>query len=241
MAYWYTNLRQDCFPMLPDAMSGDPIRAYVLDGIASGTLKPQQKLPTERQLADQFGRPRSAVRKTLMILEAEGRIVRHVGRGTFVTQQSAPPVNGTAMLVPDTSPSDLIEARLVFEPNLAPLIASNATSADFRKMADCLEAAAAAKSLEEYEAQDDAFHLAIAQATHNSLLIRTAEMLSTARHDAAWGFLKERRGTFKPMRRTQVRAQHLAILDAIRERDVDATRQLLLDHLLDVRQNLLGR
>jgi len=222
--------------MMPHAISADPVRSFVLDGIASGRLKPQQKLPTERQLADQFGQPRSAVRKALTILEAEGRIMRHVGRGTFIL---AP--DKEMIVAPDASPAELIEARIAFEPTLVPLVASHATGADFRRMEGCLEAASAARTLDDYEQQDDAFHLAIAQATHNSLLIRTAEMLSMARHNAAWGFLKQRRGTFEPGRRSQVRAEHQGILDALKERDIDLARDRLRAHLTDVRLNLFGR
>lgn len=224
--------------MMPTSFRADPVRNFVLQGIAQGSLKTEQKLPTERELANRFRRPRSAVRKALMILEAEGRILRHVGRGTFVAEVTEATAAELANLEPDASPSELLEARLVFEPSLVAPVASNATGADFRRMEECLSAAASAQSLEAYEQQDDAFHVAIARGTHNSLLIRTAELLSAARRNAAWGLLKQRSGTFNAQRRAEVRAEHLGILEALKQRDEDLARERLYDHISRVRSNL---
>ena len=219
----------------------DSVRTFVLESIASGAWKPEQKLPTERELARRFRRPRSTVRKALLILEAEGRILRHVGRGTFVAKATGANAAEWMSLDADASPSELLEARLVFEPSLVALVASNATGADFRRMEECLTAAVSAQTLEAYEQQDDAFHLAIAHGTHNSLLIRTAELLSAVRNNAAWGRLKQRSGTFDPERRAEVRAEHLGILEALKQRDEDLARERLHGHLVRVRFNLLRR
>ena len=227
--------------MIPTSTNDDPIRSFVLHGIASGALKPNQKLPPERQLADDFDKPRSAVRKALLILEAEGRLLRHVGRGTFIAgsgEAAASPARG---LGPDASPAELIEARLAFEPSLVPLVASNATGGDFLRMEECLAAAAAAQTLDVYEQADDAFHLAIAQATHNSLLIQMAMVFSAARRNAAWGQLKQRSGTFDPARRAEVRAEHLGILEALKQRDEDTAHERLQAHLSRVRFKLFRR
>jgi DNA-binding FadR family transcriptional regulator len=223
--------------MMEDIKAANPVRDYVLDGLRSGTLPPNAKLPTERELAELFSRPRSYVRKSLTVLEVEGHIVRHVGRGTFVaTRRDMAAVAGDL----DVSPAELIEARLLFEPALGTLVAKNATSADFRKIAAALHDMKNARNLEEYELADDGFHLGIAQATHNGLVIRTAEMLSAARNNATWGQLKSRRGIFALERREQVRIEHQAILDALLERDPEQARQLMTEHLNGVRTKLLG-
>lgn len=220
-------------------MNTDPVRAYVLEGIAASRLRPEQKLPTEREFSIMFRRPRSAVRKALTILEAEGRIERHVGRGTFVTP-TAKDARETPGLDPDVGPAELITARLVFEPNLADVVVSNANGADFRRLDSAIAAMAGAASLEAYEGHDAAFHLAIAQATHNELLVRMAQILVAARRNASWGRLKEKQGTFAPARRRQVRSEHEAILAAVKERDADLLRRRIQDHLLGVRRNLFG-
>jgi DNA-binding FadR family transcriptional regulator len=227
--------------MIPELFNDDPIRNFILQGIATSALKPKQKLPTERQLSSDFSRPRSAVRKALLILEAEGHVVRHVGRGTFVTEGSAAWTDTARGAELDVSPAELLDARLAFEPSLAPLVTSNATSADFRRMEQVLSAAAGAATLDAYEEQDDAFHFAIATATHNNLLIRMALTFSAARRNATWGQLKQRSGALDSTRRAEVEAEHLGILEALRERDEGLSRDRLHAHLLGVRLNLLRR
>jgi DNA-binding FadR family transcriptional regulator len=225
--------------MTPAALNDDPIRNFILQGIAAGALKPRQKLPTERQLSCDFSRPRSAVRKALLILEAEGHVLRHVGRGTFVTDGS--PACNARGVEPDVSPAELLDARLAFEPSLVPLVTSNATTADFRRMEQVLSAAAEAATLDAYEEQDDAFHFAIATATHNNLLIRMALTFSAARRNAAWGQLKQRSGALDSTRRAEVRTEHLGIFEALRERDESLARDRLHAHVAGVRLNLLRR
>jgi DNA-binding FadR family transcriptional regulator len=226
--------------MMETIEAANPVRDYVLGGLRTGTLHPDAKLPTERQFAELLRRPRSYIRKSLTVLEVEGHIVRHVGRGTFIADK-----RDAAKFVEirdelDVSPGELIEARLLFEPPLGALVVKNATSADFRKIAAALDQMQDAQDLEEYERGDDGFHLGIALATHNGLAVRTAEMLSAARLNATWGQLKSRRGIFAQSRRDQVRQQHKSIFDALLERDAEAARRLMVEHLNGVRFKLLG-
>jgi DNA-binding FadR family transcriptional regulator len=226
--------------MMETIEAANPVRDYVLGGLRSGTLHPDAKLPTERQFAELLRRPRSYIRKSLTVLEVEGHIVRHVGRGTFVADKRVVAKFAETRDELDVSPGELIEARLLFEPPLGALVVKNATSADFRKIAAALDQMQDARDLEEYERGDDGFHLGIALATHNGLVVRTAEMLSAARLNATWGQLKSRRGIFAQARRDQVRQQHKAIFDALLERDAEAARRLVVEHLNGVRFKLLG-
>src|ERR1700761_9528018 len=73
--------------MMENSEVANPVRDYVLGGLRSGTLHPDAKLPTEREFAELLRRPRSYVRKSLTVLEVEGHIVRHVGRGTFIADR----------------------------------------------------------------------------------------------------------------------------------------------------------
>ena len=227
--------------LLQTALGNDPIFAYIHDGISSEGIDPKKKLPTEREFAELFGMSRGSVRKTLLLLEAEGMIVRHVGRGTFVSPKAYSAGKPLFDMDPDTSPAEFIEARLVFEPNLAELVVANATSADFRKMSEYQDAMTKSTDLKSYEHNDDMFHLAIAEATHNGLLIGTAGTLSAAGRNATWGQLKERQGTLKAARRKELRTEHKAILAALKERDVELATRCLTDHLVGIRCHLLGR
>lgn len=231
----YQDTMRAGVPAAGPGRRADPVREFVLAGLADGRLKSGEKLPTEREFAERFGRPRSAVRTTLAVLEAEGLVVRTVGRGTFL---AAPPHLPGGADPSDTSPANLMEARLLFEPQLVDLVVRNATAADLRAIETCLTRSRTAASLGDFERWDCALHLAIAQATHNDFLVRVMDLMNRARQTSQWGQLKER--TLSAARREVSTAEHERILEALRRRDVEAARACIVEHLLGVRRNLLG-
>jgi len=218
------------------------LRDYLLGGITVGRFKPGERLPTERALIAQFSTARSAARRALAQLEAEGHITRTVGRGTFVAGSSEETgadrlralLNGASV-----SPAELMDARLRFEPEMAEMVATHATAADFERMAHCLERAEKGATLNDFEIWDAALHQAIAQATHNRLVIAVFDMISAVRQQAEWGKLKDRIVT--PERRLSYQEQHRRIVESLRRRDADAARLAMTDHLTYARRNLFGR
>ena len=215
------------------------IRDFVLSAVSHSALAPGTKLPTERELVRRFALPRSAVRRTLAQLEAEGAITRHVGRGTFLaTRPSAGTGDFALDSVAHTSPAELMEARLRLEPALAELIATHATPADFERMEICLERAERATTLDEFELWDAALHQALASATHNHFVIRVLDMVTAVRQQAEWGKLKDRIVT--PERRIQYQHEHRGIVQALKERDAQRARTAILAHLQHARRNLFG-
>jgi DNA-binding FadR family transcriptional regulator len=102
--------------------------------IDSGRLKAAGRLPAERQLAEMIGVSRRSLRQALGILEAEGRITRHHGRGTFVTDMRLATENLVHELSKLTNPVDTLEARLAIEPPQARLAALRATRGDIDKL-----------------------------------------------------------------------------------------------------------
>jgi DNA-binding FadR family transcriptional regulator len=218
------------------------LREFLLSGIAEGRLKPGERLPTERALVAQFATARSAARRALARLEAEGRITRTVGRGTFVAGPH--PQTGGDRIRPaldsaSVSPAELMEARLRFEPEMAEMVATHATAADFERMEHCLERAEKGTTLNDFEIWDAALHEAIARATHNKLVIAVFDMISVVRQQAEWGKLKDRIVT--PERRLGYQAQHRKIVEALRRRDADEARLAMTEHLTYARRNLFGR
>lgn len=221
----------------------DPVCAYVIRGVAGGTLKPGQKLPTERELCASFHQSRSSVRKSLAVLEGNGLIIRHVGRGTFVTDPGASKSSGQldSPTVPDVSPVQLIEARMTIEPSLASLATQHATNADLREIVRWHELGCAATDHEKFEEADRELHLALARASHNPLLIAAMEMIDRARNSTEWGSMKRRRHSDNPGRGQTAVEEHTAIVNALRERDAKAASEATRHHLREVRNNLIGR
>lgn len=215
------------------------VRDFILGTAADGTLRPGSKLPTERELARRFALPRSAVRKALAQLEAEGSITRHVGRGTFLAHSAGAELPASLIdSATHTSPAEVMEARLRIEPAIAELIVTNATAADFERMEVCLEKAERASTLDEFELWDAALHQALATATHNRFVIRVFEMVTAVRQQAEWGKLKDRIVT--PERRIRYQQEHREIVRALRARDAERAKACILAHLLHARRNLFG-
>jgi DNA-binding FadR family transcriptional regulator len=212
------------------------LRAMLAQGAEEGTLVPGSKLPTERDLVERLAAPRSAIRRALDALERDGLVVRHVGRGTFLTEAAGPRVDAAPA---DTSPAEIMQVRLLLEPPVAAHAARVATQADLERISECLRAGGHADDFENFEAWDARLHRAIALAAHNGLLMNMFDLMNTARQLPVWGNLKRR--TSSPERRRCYHAEHTSIVEALLDRDPDGAQQSMRAHLENVSDNLLGR
>jgi DNA-binding FadR family transcriptional regulator len=214
----------------------------ILERSAAGPSGPGTKLPTERQLADELGVTRTMIRHALSLLEAEGRVSREVGRGTFLR-------GGELRLVParpdrdgarsdDVGPADVMAARRLIEPQVLPLVVAWATARDFDEMRRCLTGGAGAESYDEFEVWDFALHHAIVAASRNPLLVTMYQEVERARKGQLWGSLK-RRGDSRE-RRLAYQADHEQLVDALSARETERAVAVMDAHLARVEANLLG-
>jgi DNA-binding FadR family transcriptional regulator len=220
------------------------IRRYIESGISKQSFKPGEKLPTEREIADQFGTGRNTVRKMLEILEKEGTIVREIGRGTFVKDVLTPgaavkaAVSGLSAgldgidIAQTASPRDLMEFRLSLEPFIAELSVERANGADIAQMQKAIDQSRVARSLQQFEDCDDLLHHTIAISTRNPLFAAFAAIVTRIRHQGDWGALKKRTLTDK-MREVHT-VEHVRIVDAIRRRNAPGARDAMKAHLMSV-------
>jgi DNA-binding FadR family transcriptional regulator len=205
---------------------------------------PGSRLPTERQLATDLGVTRSSVRHALAMLEAQGRISREVGRGTFlrelpITNAAAPQgpsTDGAAAADPapaaDFAPADVMTIRRLLEPPAMSLVVAWATAADLEEMDRCLAGGDGAGSYEEFEFWDLALHRCIMAASHSPLLVALYRDIEAARHGQVWGDLKRRSSSSE--RREQYQADHRAIVGALRARDSAQAVEAMRVHLARV-------
>ncbi len=232
------------------------LRKLILDG-AVGT---DGRMPPERTLADELGVGRRSLRRALDVLEREGRITRHQGRGTFIHRDGAPSnANGLAARngsgrAPDqglpsatggisfdhileiTNPLEVSEARLAIEPVMARLAALRASQADLRRLhAAVMETKNAADPLI-YEQADEKFHRTVAEAARNSLFLTLIDAFSASRRDAAWRRLSENAHCFK--RQAVHAASHQEIYDAIAARNSERAYECMYRHLSDIQQHI---
>ena len=195
------------------------------------------RLPSERSLCETLGVTRNALRKALATLEAEGQIWRHVGRGTFVGPSNMAIADETKALASQTNPTNVMEARLSIEPELARLAALHATTDDIEHMMSCITRSENATEWRVYETWDNQLHRTIAEATHNALLIALFDTLNTVRRTVVWGRLRATKPY--PPSDHHSHADHKAIVQAIQDRDMDAARNHMRAHLETVQRNLL--
>lgn len=200
----------------------------VRDAIESGRLEPGDRLPPERDLADRLGTSRNLVRRAVQRLERERRVIRHVGRGTFVASREAETGDSALPRPPKVSPLDVLEARMVIEPGFADLVVARATEDDFSRLELRLQDMEQAPTQQEFREAGYAFHLELAKTTRNPLLVLIFETIIEARAAAGWGRLRALNDTSEA--RAIQASSNRKILSALQDRDAEIARRLLRSH-----------
>lgn len=208
------------------------LQAFLTEATRSG----RDRLPPERTLCQLLGVSRGELRKALALAEREGQIWRHVGKGTFVGQRPESSAAHVTEIANLTNPREVMRSRLILEPELCREAARHANAADFEELELCVQRCAEAPSWRHYENWDNRFHRAIAQATHNELLIGLFDLLNSVRRAVVWG--RQRRDPAGPRPDHHSHTDHRAIAAAIRERDGEAAANTMRRHLDNVRANL---
>ena len=213
----------------------DVLRAFILEG----GYAPGDRLPPERELIFKLGFSRTNLRKGLEALERQGAIWRQVGKGTFVAAHSnTSGAGGLSDLSQRVSPVHMMRARLSLEPALAREASINASDDAVIRLKLARDRAEAASTWDDYEAQDDAFHRAVAEATGNVLLLSLFDQLNQVRRAVAWNTVT--RSTPRPPHDHSSFAEHNVIVAAIEARDPNAAHGAMRDHLALVSARLFG-
>jgi GntR family transcriptional repressor for pyruvate dehydrogenase complex len=219
---------------LSDVVS-EQIRALISDG----TLLPGQRLPAERDLAEQLNVSRPSLREALIRLESDG-FIRAVARGGFVVSDvTAPLVSDPLAALLEHHPNasaDVLELRHGLETLSTAYAAERATEADLARIAaafEALQAAAAEPKRTRIAEKDAAFHLAIADATHNIALAHVMHGLHGLIRDSM--LTSHRLVDYDDEVEANLLAQHRAIYDAIVARDPQRARECAGAHLDYVR------
>jgi DNA-binding FadR family transcriptional regulator len=207
----------------------------VADAIEAGQYKLGDRLPTERELAEQFGVSRPTLREAMIALEMLGMIEARHGLGIYVTGNVRPPAPSAEIDV-DVGAFELIEARRLFEGEAAALAATSITDDQLQQ----LEALMVRMHEEDEVAGEDAdreFHMIIARATGNGAIIATIENLWDWRNRSplARNILTRARGMGLEPRINE----HRRVFEALQARDPHAARQAMRDHLERVIEHLL--
>lgn len=201
-------------------------------------LPPDGRLPSERELAAQFSMGRAEVRKILARLEARGLVWRHIGKGTFRVPQADDSRVEIDALAARTNPVEAMEARLVLEPEIAQLAASNATVAQIHELCALSAAMVEAPSWTSYQRMDAEFHCLLAEACGNRLLTELYRILSRIRVSVVWAGLAK--SSEKPPPDYHSFAEHQAVVTAIENRDRNTAGEAMRRHLRATLSDLTG-
>lgn len=236
---WSTNFEELRVPSLPQTSDRESTVAAVRALIAAGRYGPGDRLPAEREMIRDLGMSRTALRRALDTLEREGAIWRHVGKGTFVADGEAGAGAGAlAALSRHLTPVRVMRARLSIEPAIAREAAINASREAITRIRLAKDRARDASSWAGYEAQDDLFHRAVAEASDNALLVSLFDHLNQVRRAAAWGGVM--RQTRRPPREHSSFPEHERIAAAIAARDAEAAQTAMRHHIGSVSARLFG-
>lgn len=209
------------------------------DLIETGGFSPGDRLPSEREMIVKLGMTRTMLRKALDKLEHEGRIWRHVGKGTFIASNAGASGPGRlTKLSSQVSPVHMMRARLSLEPAITREAAINASDAAVQLITDARDRAVEAPSWDSYEAEDDVFHRTIAEATGNVLLLDLFDQLNQVRRAVAWNAVI--RHSERPPRDHSSFGEHDRIANAIAARNPADAHAAMRDHLGSVSARLFG-
>lgn len=198
----------------------------VLTLISSGEVKPGERLPSEHELSNLLGVGRSSIREALRSLSILGIIEARPGRGTIVAaSQPRPPGGDLQRFVMQWGLSDIFEVRVLLESHAALRAAERATNEDI----EAIEVAAAAlekkaKAGKSYFSENLNFHLRVADASRNPVLVHSLASII---------------GSLRDVRETATASQHVLddiedhrrILAAIKAKKANAAEGLMRDHL----------
>lgn len=201
----------------------------LIEYLLSGDVNPGQKIPSERQLAEALGVGRSTIREAIKSLELLGLLEQRVGDGTYLSGSSSellPQVIQWGLLLTVHQRDDMLEARHQLEVMLAGLAAERRTEEQLARLHELIEQMrASGDDLDRYIEADIAFHLEIAHASGNSVLVGVLTNIQSLLHVWASRVIHAAGETETSL------AMHDPILKAIDAGDPEAAREAMRAHM----------
>jgi GntR family transcriptional repressor for pyruvate dehydrogenase complex len=212
----------------------DEITERLQNLVLSDNLRPGDRLPPERQLADMFGVSRNSVREAIKSLEQRGILVSRPGAGTFIVDTSQADLAsalGEVFARERHRLDDIFELRLLLEPQITYLAAQRITAEELENlhkiMADYVRTL---RAYQPVQGIDQSFHDAIAAATGNQSVILLMEKMHDLMHESRDEALQS------PIRNERSLQDHLKILDALGMHDAERAREAMQEHLEHTRE-----
>lgn len=224
--------RTDLFKTVTSSRMSEAIVEQIRGLISGEQLRPGDRLPSERTLAEQMTVSRVTVREALRVLEAAGLVEIKVGArgGAFVTKPTSSKVGSEIAhlmsLSPMTGP-EVTEARQVFELGILPIVIERVTDEDIAELREMVREHQAALRRGEYGlAMSAAFHARVAACTHNAAI----EMLVHTFHGPLLMSLREAQ-VVAPLMGHKGSREHRDLVEALAARDLERAQEIMKEHL----------
>ncbi|WP_296828182.1 FadR/GntR family transcriptional regulator [uncultured Megasphaera sp.] len=200
----------------------------IIDFITSRQMLPGDKMPTEPELMEDLNVSRSTLREAIRTLSARNILEVRQGSGTFISKRCgvpSDPLGLTFIYDDDRLAIDLLDVRLMIEPQTALLAAIHATDEQCQKLLDqCALVEKLIQSNEEYEDEDIALHMMIAEASGNRVLTNLSYILHTS-------VKKNIISTADALRDNNTYVYHRRIVDAIVRHDATGAYNAMTIHV----------
>ncbi len=214
----------------------EEVAAQLERRILDGALRPGDKLPPERELAERFDVSRSAVREAIRSLELKGLVEPRPGEGTLVRTPSIDSLlNPLASLLGQKRElvKELLEVRVMIEPPLAARAARHAGPEDMARLENILERQRVKVGRRELAVEEDSeFHYTIAQASKNSVILKVVDMMMDILRESRERSLQVAGRPEKSL------AGHRRIFHAIKRREPEGAEEAMRQHLLEIEEIL---
>lgn len=218
--------------MKPERLS-DKVIKEIQKMIEQGQLKPGDKLPSETEFATTIGVSRGILREALTILESQGYVSRKPKDGTYIRELSKKEYSSTTIIevFKKASYMDLLEMRESLEQKIVELAIERATDEEILDIEKKVKKLSDEKDNDK-GLKDQEFHLSIAILSKNTIMINFLNIYYDLIKDIASATLDE------PKRLDQVIKEHMDIIEAIKNRDVEAAKEAALYHLNKVKVSI---
>lgn len=210
----------------------------LIEKIKTGALKTEQRLPSERELAEQYGVGRNVVREALKVLSEKGLVRVVTGKGNYVTAPGSESLQSKMEEVLDSKgfkQKDIIDAREAIELAIAKATVENATAQQIKQLREIyrsMDAVIGDKTA--FAGEDAKFHLAMADCSGNEVLKMLTVTLNNVTDRAAF-----HSGNRQLEFSRNAQREHKIMVDAIAKKDLDMLRDAILRHIQCLREHII--
>lgn len=214
----------------------------IVNLLRGGQLQPGEQLPSERQLSVEFGTGRQCLREAFSALEVMKVLEVKAGKGAFIRADALIHLDGAAVahFSEEDSPFELLQARKIVEPKAAALAARKISVEEIAELETIIRTMKSNRQAGFYSPEPGRkFHLVIMKASGNVVLYRFLCAVTERMSKSLWNNLKGKSLKI-PGRFEKYHDEHVALLQALKDKDAKQAERTMLKHLSEIEQDIMN-